>query len=170
MAVDRVPLLVLAVVVAACALALALMFWKVLAAPCKHDDFPGVPEPYTPPLPALPSSPDFAWVTNRKWVAFYNGVYRAHVFGGAYPAWPNPTDRLLSNTQKAALDPVHAFKLRQVVAVERACAAPGGRRCVASETAARVADIWATRYSSDAVRGMYASVDAYLLPSTLPDI
>lgn len=128
-------------------------------------------EPYSPDeLPQLPSSSGFPWVSNKKWVAYYYGVYRAHTTtGAAYPAWPNPTDRLLSNTQKAALDPVHAFKLRQVNELEKRCASPANK-CVAAETAARVSAIWAARYPRDTVRKMYADVDAYLLPATLPSV
>jgi hypothetical protein len=126
-------------------------------------------EPYSPAdeLPQLPSGSGFPWVSNKKWVAYYYGVYRARVSGTPLPAWPNPTDRLLSNTQKAALDPVHAFKLRQINELERRCVS---RRCVASETAARVSAIWAARYPRDAVLKMYADVDAYLLPATLPSV
>lgn len=125
-------------------------------------------EPYSADgLPQLPSGSGFPWVSNKKWVAYYYGVYRAHVSGTPPPAWPNPTDRLLSNTQKAALDPVHAFKLRQINELEKRCVA---RRCIASETAARVSAIWGARYPRDAVQNMYADVDAYLLPATLPDV
>lgn len=151
-------------VVAFAAVALLLVMFLVLWS-CNV-----VAETYevSPPTP-LPSSSRFPWVSNKKWVAYFFGVYRSHVFGAAYPPWPNPTDRLLSNTQKGALDPVHALKLRQVNDLEKRCAtAPG--KCIASETAARIAAIWAQRYSPDIVRGMYANIDASLLPAPLPNI
>ena len=148
--------------VAAAAL-LALLALLLLAA-CNNSRV----EPYSPELPQLPSGSGFPWVSNKKWVAYYYGVYRARVSGTPLPAWPNPTDRLLSNTQKAALDPVHAFKLRQINELERRCSV--SKRCVASETAARVSSIWSARYPRDAVLKMYADVDAYLLPATLPSV
>jgi hypothetical protein len=145
------------------AVSLALLALVLVVVHCNAESY----SPAGDETPQLPSGSGFPWVSNRKWVAYYYGVYRAHMSGTPPPAWPNPTDRLLSNTQKAALDPVHAFKLRQINELERRCVA---KRCVASETAARVSAIWGARYPRDAVEKMYADVDSYLLPATLPDV
>ena len=111
------------VFVAAAALALLVAVLTFVVVQCNAESY----SPAGDETPRLPSGSGFPWVSNRKWVAYYYGVYRAHVSGTPLPAWPNPTDRLLSNTQKAALDPVHAFKLRQINELERRCVA---KRCV----------------------------------------
>jgi hypothetical protein len=144
------------------AAALMVLVAVLISLQCNAESYSPVDDDKMPQLPS-----GVPWISNKKWVAYYYGVYRARMSGTPLPAWPNPTDRLLSNTQKAALDPVHAFKLRQINELEKRCVA---KRCVASETAARVSAIWAARYSRDAIRKMYADVDAYLLPATLPSV
>lgn len=125
------------------------------------------PEPFTgtglPPLPA--DTAKFSWVKLPKWVSFYYGAYNSYVSGKPYPPWPNPSDKLLSNTQAAAVDPVHAYKLEQQNEIERRCAVSG--KCVQTETAAAISAIWKSKLPAETVAKLYATPDASLVPARL---
>lgn len=125
------------------------------------------PEPFaTPRFPPLPTDTvKFSWVALPKWVSFYYAAYDAYTSGKPYPRWPNASDKLLSNTQAAAVDPVHAYKLEQQNEIERQCAITG--KCVQTESAAAISAIWKSKLPAETVNKLYASPDAYLIPSRL---
>lgn len=149
----------------------------------------GTSEAYTPDQRAdqravkravkLPSASKFPWVRNPKWVRYYVALARYNLSppsaARAYPAWPIPTDRLLSRTQKAALDPVHALKLAQIDARQRWCAELGAAaaeesRCSHTAKDAFAAATWSAVVPLSAVAAAYDAPDAYLSPVALPDI